>query len=222
MLLAPSRAIVAALQGARIGEARRIGKWLFLRAGREAWLVLHFGMTGDVEAFDGEPPRHSRLALRFRGGGGVAFTDPRRFGKIGLATSPEDFAGEHDLGPDALDLPQRDFLRRLAGRRGAIKAALLDQSVVAGVGNLWADESLWRAKIHPATPVGEADLKALHRAMIATLRAGVKRGWGPVPKSWLYAARERSGTCPRCGTRLAVATIAGRTTYWCPEEQRRR
>lgn len=225
MLLAPARAIESALAGRRIGEARRIGKWLFVGASRDAWLVLHFGMTGDVEAFkDDAAPRHARLSLRFRDGSGVAFTDPRRFGKIGLARSPEAFAQEQGLGPDALDLPQAAFLARLEGRRGAVKAALLDQSVVAGVGNLWADESLWRAKIHPATRLQDLDpaaRKRLHRELRATLRAAVRRkeAFGEAPRGWLLAHRGRGGKCPRCGATLATATVAGRTTYWCPKEQ---
>jgi formamidopyrimidine-DNA glycosylase len=220
-LLAPSRAVLGALQGRRVGEARRIGKWLFARVGR-AWLVLHFGMTGDLEAMGGDAtPEHARLVLRFRGGGGVAFTDPRRFGKIGLARSPQEFAQEHDLGPDALGLSGRRFLERFQDRRGSIKAALLDQSVVAGVGNLWADESLWRARLHPAAAienVRRAKLRALHRALEAALRQGIRHK-ERAAAAWLLPHRHAGGHCPRCGAKLARGTIAGRTTYWCPREQ---
>lgn len=225
-MLAPPLAIRAALRGRRLGETRRVGKWMFARAGPEAWLVLHFGMTGDVVEVGGDDPPYARLVIRFRGGGGVAFTDPRRFGRIGLASSPEEFARERGLGPDAMEVSERAFLRRAEGHRAGAKALLLDQRAIAGVGNLWADEILWQARIHPATRVEDldaADRRRLFRVMRKALRRAMQKPGDndALPRSWLLPHRSRGARCPRCQAQLARGTIAGRTTYWCPEEQPR-
>lgn len=228
MLMAPGRAIEAALRGRRIGETARIGKWMFARAAKDAWLVLHFGMTGDIEAIeaDDDAPRYARLTLTFADGSGVAFTDPRRFGRIGLASSPAEFAKEHDLGPDAMEITAREFQRRIGARRGAVKALLLDQSVLAGVGNLWADEALWQARIHPATraqDLTDAQAKLLFGVLRKALARAMRKpgDYAALPRSFFMSHREAGGTCPRCRTRLARGTVAGRTTFWCPKEQRR-
>ncbi|HVM45191.1 MAG TPA: DNA-formamidopyrimidine glycosylase family protein [Candidatus Thermoplasmatota archaeon] len=226
MLLAPESAVRSALRGRRLGATRRIGKWMFAKAGGDLWLALHFGMTGDVEEVGERDPPYARLVLRFRGGGGVAFTDPRRFGRIALAASPEAFADEHGLGPDAMELTERAFLRRIEGRRVGAKALLLDQGVLAGVGNLWADEALWQARIHPATRVEDLEDEArrrLFRAMRSALRRALRKpgDYEALPRTWLLPHRRVGGRCPRCGERLAPGAVAGRTTFWCPKEQRR-
>lgn len=228
MLLAPAAQIRATLEGQRLATTARIGKWMFAKAGGEGWLVLHFGMTGDIEPIaEGEDePRYARLTLDLRGGEGLAFTDPRRFGRIGVTESPEAFAKEHDLGPDAMVIPERAFRTALAARRTSVKAVLLDQSVLAGVGNLWADEALWQAKIHPATgadDLSDADARRLFRVLRAALTRAMKKpgDYDALPRTFFMSHRRAGGTCPRCGTRLARGTVAGRTTFWCPKEQER-
>jgi formamidopyrimidine-DNA glycosylase len=125
------------------------------------------------------------------------------------------------LGPDALSIERTEFLDRLAPRRGGVKAALMDQRLVAGVGNLIADETLWQARLHPRHRIETLDLdqrRRLFRSMHAVLREAVEHfDYIPRKRSWLLHVRGRpDGRCPRCGTHLERTVAAGRTTYFCP------
>ena len=124
------------------------------------------------------------------------------------------------LGPDAAEVSRAEFRRRVGRGRAPLKARLLDQRAIAGVGNLLADESLWRAGLSPEREAGslsEAELDELRRALRAATRRAIRRGG--VHTGDLIRHRHRGGTCPRCGAVLERATVGGRTTYWCPREQ---
>jgi formamidopyrimidine-DNA glycosylase len=175
-------------------------------------LGLHLGMAGRI-AVDEEPaPRGwDRFAIDFAGGGRMALRDKRRLGRAVLAP---DFS---HVGPDAAEVGRAEFRKRFARGGGPLKARLLDQGVVAGVGNLLADEILWRARMDPRRPasdLSEDELDALRRAMRAALRDAIRLGGAHT--GHLNPHRVRGGRCPRDGTELARATIGGRTTYWCP------
>ncbi len=216
---ASPRELDRALRGRRFEEPERHGKWLLCPAEGPA-LLLHFGMTGDL-VWSGDEPgrhRHDRLVLELEGGE-IRFRDARRLGGVWLARDErelETLVGR--LGPDALRVGPRAFAERLSGRRGGVKAVLMDQRFVAGVGNLVADEALWQARIHPRRRVEDLDARAraeLHRALRRVLRSWVAGGGrGP---AWLLPVRgEPRARCPRCGTPLERTTAAGRTTYLCP------
>jgi len=217
------RALSRALRGRRFERPRRHGKWLIAPCGGPA-LLLHFGMTGDLcwEAEPGPRHPHDRLALDLARGR-LVFRDMRRFGGVWLAETAERLDERlARLGPDALDVTRADFLARLDRRRGSVKAALMDQTVVAGLGNLIVDESLWRARIRPARAVSSlstAERARIHRDMRWVLRRSVPEGRVPDFAGWLTAERGRRGVCPRCGKRLSRAAVAGRTTYWCSDCQ---
>jgi formamidopyrimidine-DNA glycosylase len=153
--------------------------------------------------------------LTFEDGGRLALRDKRRLGR---AVLDPDLS---HLGPDAAEATREEFRERV-GRGGApIKARLMDQDAVAGIGNLIADEILWDARVHPRRPAGELtgeELDALRRSVRALVRRNLREGEGPYGP--FNEHRERGGHCPRCGTALERATIGGRTTYWCPKEQR--
>jgi formamidopyrimidine-DNA glycosylase len=129
------------------------------------------------------------------------------------------------LGPDALGIGRADFGRALGSGRQAVKAALIDQSVIAGLGNLLADEILWRARIHPRRPVGDlkpADRARIHGQMRRVLRAAIPVGRVPARARWLTGSRDTDDArCPRCAAPLARDRIAGRSTAWCPRCQAR-
>lgn len=207
-----------ALRGRRLGEPGRWGKWLLCPADGPL-LLLHFGMTGGLVA-GGAPSPYDRLVLELEGGE-LRVRDVRKLGGAWLARDDEE-AREllRGLGPDALQVDLGTFLERLAGRRGGTKAVLLDQGFVAGMGNLLADEILWRARIHPRAPIPGLDDRArarLHRAMLGVLRTSVARIGRPPPAGWLLSVRGEPGArCPRCRTPLARIAAAGRTTYLCP------
>ena len=221
------QAVGRALAGRRFAAPERHGKWLIAPAGREE-VLLHFGMTGLLRWADDRRDRHRHDRVIFVcDDGELRYNNMRCFGGVWLA----DDRAERDrvtgpLGPDAAALGGDQFEHLLQGRRGVIKAALMDQRLLAGVGNLLSDEILWRARVHPATPVARLSRRRRDRVYDALRSAiGESMRYGRVPhgKRWLTRVRdERLARCPRCGTQLRRGTIAGRTACWCPRCQRER
>lgn len=220
------QALGRALKRARFGAPRRHGKWLIAPVG-EVELMLHFGMTGFLRWSDrrDERDRHDRVIFACEGGE-LRYNNMRRFGGVWLAADcAERERVSGPLGPDAQDLDRDRFAELLEGRRGTVKAALMDQRLLAGVGNLLSDEALWRARVHPATPVGELNVQRrdrLHDALQKTIAESNRHGRIPPQESWLTGARDdRPGNCPRCAGTLCRSRLAGRTSCWCPRCQRR-
>jgi formamidopyrimidine-DNA glycosylase len=205
--------IAAALMGRRLMSAHRRGKFLWAETDDDGpELGLHLGMAGRIAVDEEEAPRRwDRFTLEFADGGRMALRDKRRLGRALIAP---DFS---HVGPDAAEVG-RDLFRDRVGRgRTALKARLLDQGVIAGVGNLLADETLWRARLSPRRVAGELsveELDGLRRSLRAATRDAIRNGG--VHTGQFMPARGRGGVCPRCGTPLERATIGGRTTYWCP------
>ena len=223
----PPGEIADALVGRELVSADRRGKSMWCdTSGDGPALGLHLGMAGrivvdDDEAGDpnpdgGAPPhRWDRFTIRFADGGRLILRDRRRLGRVRLEPAIE------RLGPDLAEVSRADFRARVGRGRVAVKARIMDQAVIAGVGNLLADEALWRAGIDPRRPAGElaeAELDRLRRALRAANRSAIAKGG--VHTGAMIPARHRDGVCPRCGTPMARGTIGGRTTYWCPAEQR--
>jgi formamidopyrimidine-DNA glycosylase len=216
-----------ALKGRAFGETRRHGKYLFVRLGdEERHLVLHFGMTGEpaYQRNGGPPPDYTACLFRFEDGGRLAYVSPRKLGRVSVTGSVSGFIEEHELGPDAMSLSQEQFRRLAAGRRGSLKSFLMNQQVMAGIGNVYSDEILFRAAIHPRSAVDDldaAELDDLRLAMRRVLRQAIAAGAEPgeMPDSFLLPRRHEDGRCPRCGARLRHATVSGRTAWFCPECQ---
>jgi len=214
------------LKGRRFEEARRHGKSLFVLLDSGGWVTMHFGMTGDAALWapDGEPPRFACVNFHFDAGGALAFVNQRKLGRIGLTDDPQAYIEKHDLGPDALALSEDEFLDLLRDRRGGVKSALLDQSLMAGLGNVYSDEVLYRAKIHSNVKVqdlDEKDLRRLHRAIRKVIEKTIEFNADPskAPRTFLLAHREKGGTCPRCGTAVETIRASGRTSWLCPKCQ---
>jgi formamidopyrimidine-DNA glycosylase len=223
---ASARALAHALRGRSFVEPERLGKWLL------GWtdgpgLFLHFGMTGELVAATAGSLRHrwDRVVVALDDGTEVRYRDLRKLGGVWLALGADDAAAIlGPLGPDALAIGRRELLARLTRRRGGVKAALMDQSFVAGIGNLLADEILWQARLHPRRRIETLDddeRARLVRATRAVLRTAVDRyDAGEWRRSWLNHVRGAPGAvCPRCRTPLERATVAGRTTWFCPSCQ---
>ena len=236
--------IRAALVGRTITEVHRTGKSIWCdtsglngshTAGPE--LAVHLGMSGHILVTDPDGelteggdwlanarrreaarnpknPAWNRFTITFADGGELRLFDPRRLGRVRLD------ADRAKLGPDAERITLKEFGERLGRGSAAIKAKLLDQSVVAGVGNLLADETLWQARISPRRPSNELSADELAH-LRRTLRAATRRARqkGGVHTGTFIKHRKRDGHCPRCGAELARATVGGRTTFWCPVEQ---
>ena len=207
--------IAAALTGATLTDAHRHGKSMWIETDRGPVLGLHLGMTGGIRMDEDPDPRGwDRFALEFEDGGRMALHDMRRLGR---AVLDPDLSG---LGPDAGEVSRAEFRERVGRGTSPIKARLMDQGVIAGIGNLMADEILWRARINPLTPAGELtqeQLDELRRAMRAVVRLTISRGHAGAGE--LNPHRVPGGVCPRCGTPLERARVGGRTTYWCPRDQ---
>lgn len=215
-----------ALRGQRFTDPLRHGKKLVLPTAQPA-VLLHFGMTGSLHWCGREDPRHrhDRVLITLRGDQ-LRYRDMRKLTGLRLARTP---AGVDewlaDLGPDALAVSRKQLADRLDGRGRALKPTLMDQQVVAGLGNLLVDEILWRAFLHPrrTTKQTSADeLARLHARMRTVLRGGLRPARVPDYPSWLTGHRhEPDGHCPRCGTRLESGRVGNRSTMWCPRCQPR-
>lgn len=232
----------SALSGRSLTAAHRRGKLLWCETsahGRSKrpgpLLAIHLGMSGRIlvrtsggaqhEGGDYPGPAGSaratsykpawdRFTLTFTDGGELRLRDKRRLGRVYLEPDIE------ALGPDAGEISVGQF-RDLLGRGAApIKARMMNQNVIAGVGNLLADEALWRAAVDPAKPAGELDreeLTRLHRGLRAALRTAIKHGG--VHAGRIVEHRVPGGTCPRCGATMKRSTVGGRTTWFCSAEQ---
>jgi formamidopyrimidine-DNA glycosylase len=216
----------AALAGERVEATRRRGKLLLLDLSGGTVLGLRFGMTGRL-LVDGaaaisrleystgrDDPAWIRFALTFDAGD-LRVADPRRLG--GVELDPD----EDRLGVDALAVRPAELRRALAGGQGPLKARLLDQARIAGVGNLIVDETLWRAGLAPDREAGglqPAELRRLHRHLVGTIADLLERGGSHLGD--LHVARVAGSRCPRDGAPLQRRTIGGRTTYSCPRHQR--
>lgn len=218
-----ARKICAELKAHSFETARRHGKYLFAGLDSGAWLVLHFGMDGGLaylSAADEEPP-YTRMLMRFENGNSLAYVSVRKLGMIGVAESAERFVAEKELGPDALSVDLQTFRDLLSHTRAMAKAAFLDQRVLAGLGNIYADEMLFRARIHPRRPICElsnAELTGLFRAMKRVLEAAIELDADSrrFPESWFIHHRYPGAECPRCGGDIARTKVSSRTTYYCP------
>jgi formamidopyrimidine-DNA glycosylase len=211
------------LEGRKFESTRRHGKHLFVELDDEPWLLLHFGMTGDLKYYKdaNEEPPHARVMIYFGNGHHLAFDDQRLFGKVDLIEDPDDFIEEHKLGPDPLDLDFPAFRERLEGRRGEIKATLMNQRIFAGIGNIYSDEILFQVRLHPRTSVGRLDGDAfhdLHEQIQRVLHAAIERGASPqgLPDSFLLPHRREGAECPRGNGNIQKTKAAGRTAYYCP------
>jgi len=222
------RELARGLKGRQFESSRRHGKHLFVRADDKLWLRLHFGMTGSLDYFkkDEQAPRHTRLLFVFTNNHRLAFDDQRQFGQIGLVKDVDEFLKKRAIGPDALHLDLGRFRKILGKHRGAVKSILLNQQFIAGIGNIYADEILFRLRVHPATEtsgLGDKDLAKLFHATRYILKKAIagKADVNKMPKSWLLPHRGKGSKCPRCGTKLRSAKIGGRTAWFCPRCQKR-
>ena len=221
-----------ALRSRRMERTRRHGKHLLVALDDGMWLTLHFGMTGRLAYFKSldDDPEHDRLRLDFDNGYHLAFDNQRLFGRVGLVPGADAFIAAEQLGPDAMDshLDRNAFLKLMKGRKGRIKAALMDQTLLAGIGNIYSDEILFQAHLHPQNLVqnlSDKELSALYRTIRKVLKAAIERRAGSeelldrLPATYLLPHRKKGERCPRCGGTIKTLRVAGRTAYYCPRCQ---
>jgi formamidopyrimidine-DNA glycosylase len=231
-----SRAAFARRLAGRAFEAvERRGKWILCRLDGGAGLALHLGMTGKIaRAAGGELPRFTRAAFELDDGGRVCFVDSRRFGKLLAAPLAELLARAEiaRVGPDALRLSVDELAALLAPTARTVKETLMDQTRLSGVGNLYATEALWRARIHPATParaLARRRIARLHQGLRDALEHGLATYAGEAVPEYIeeggdnpFFAYDRAGEpCPRCRkAKIQAISLGGRTSAFCPRCQR--
>lgn len=239
-------ALEAALPGARIEEVRRFGKFIGLRltggaaangaAGSRRWLFVHLGMTGRLTVSPPEAPLwpHTHVWFSLDNSRELRYADPRRFGQMRLVDEAGLPAFLARLGGEPLEVPFDAFSAALE-RRAMIKALLLNQSVFRGLGNIYTDESLWSARLHPrrnAARLSARERQALYRAMRRILAQAIEMGGSSVSDyvdsegnrgffQLRHNAYDREGRpCRRCGAKIRRIIVAGRSSYFCPRCQR--
>lgn len=207
-------------------ETRRHGKYLMIAMdNHQNWLSLHFGMTGDLQYFKhaARQPTHVSLQITYENGYHMAYSCPRRLGRIELVPSPDKLIHQHELGPDALSesLDLAHFQKLLGHRSGTIKGFLMDQSTLAGLGNLYSDEILYQARIHPRSSprsLTTRQAKRIYHMMHKVLNQAIdhKADVDNLPNRFLLKHRQGDRLCWRCGSSFEQARIGGRTAIFCP------
>lgn len=222
----PSKAQRDALVGTQFTRTHRHGKYIFVGSVSGPWMHIHLGMAGAIrmtEAGD-DMPKHVRLSVVFEGGSKLHFRDPRKFGLVRMVDDVDAFVAEKRLGPDALSIGDNAFAQNVGSTRGAVKSALLSQQKLAGVGNLWADEALYRAGIDPETvarDLASNRVTKLHGHLRDILSDVVKTDatYSKLPGDWLIHHRTDGDACTRCDGTITKKTVGGRTSYHCPDHQ---
>ncbi len=227
------------IAGRQVEQVRRRGKWIVLGLQRDCQLVFHLGMTGQLLVAAADVPRqdHTHLIFFLDDGRQLRFRDIRRFGRATLfasAAEVEQFFASAGLGPEPFDLEAGYWRQRLAEARRCLKAILLDQRVLAGVGNIYADESLFEARLHPRqlghTLTGP-QTQRLRRAVVTVLKRAIDKRGSSI-RDYVGGDGQRGNyqeefrvygrtgqPCLRCGTPIARLVLAGRSTHFCPQCQ---
>jgi len=238
-LKSPAQEIVAVVDGATIAGVRRAGKHIvFDLSGRGHW-IIHLGMTGRILLCPSDLPqeKHTHLVARLRSGGELRFVDPRRFGRVSVVRSNDGgdgVAGFDPAGAEPLDVGFESFASLFRGRRTPIKSALLNQKLLRGVGNIYADESLFRAGVRPrrrAHRLSRQELRRLYRSLQKVLNEAIAAGGSSISDyvdtsggegsfQFKHRVYGRTGKpCPRCRTAIKRVIIAGRSSHYCPRCQ---
>ncbi len=237
-------ALGESLPGRRIAAVERIGKFIHLQlasndslsSGAPSHLMVHLGMTGRlvVRAAAEPAPPHTHVYFQLDDGRELRYTDIRRFGQMLLLPDAKIAELRERLGEDALTISAETFRQRLAGRRARIKALLLNQSVLRGVGNIYADESLWRARLHPArlaAKLAKQEIDRLHQAVQRVLGDAIRLRGSSISdfvdsdgqpggyQKWHRVYAREDKPCYRCHAIIRRVIVAGRSSHFCPRCQ---
>ena len=205
----------------------RHGKYVFIKTDANFWVIIHFGMTGNLKYFDNinNEPSHSRILITFGNGYYLSYDCQRKFGEVDITKTVEDFVKAKNLGPDVLNLDFKNFKKILEKRTGKIKSVFMNQQILAGLGNLYTDEILFQAEINPNSKINKIDeesLKKIFREIKKVLRISIDRktNFENFPNNYLIPHRSKGGKCPKGDKDLKIIKISGRTTYYCPRHQK--
>jgi formamidopyrimidine-DNA glycosylase len=221
------KALNKASKGKKLSEFRRHGKYLFISLNQTDWLTIFFAMTGNLLLVKDvyQTIRFERVSFLLSESERLAFTDQRVFGRIGLTTSPEDFIRTKKIGPDSLLVSWEEFYSIFSKQKTEIKKALMDQSKISGIGNVYADEILFQSQISPfsiTSKISETALHLLYEKASSVLRTAIQfnADRNSFPDEYIVKQRGKSSKCPRCGYEISTEKITGRTTYFCSHCQK--
>ncbi len=226
-ILKVSKEIFAkALKNKKFQETIRHGKYLLIKIDPQ-YLIMHFGMTGDLEYFENatDEPKYTKVLFQFTNGHFLSYISQRMFGHLDLTNSLEDFLDKKNLGPDAYKMSYDDYKTTLGRRSAIMKSALLNQSIFAGIGNIYSDEILFQSKLNPKRKINtldENELKELFQNIKKVLQYGIdfKGELENYSKDLLIPHRSKDGECPTCESRIERYEISGRHGFFCPKCQK--
>ncbi|NLW55591.1 MAG: bifunctional DNA-formamidopyrimidine glycosylase/DNA-(apurinic or apyrimidinic site) lyase [Firmicutes bacterium] len=228
------------LIGREIMDIKRRGKYLIIQLDNEQWVTIHLRMSGRLVFMPASAPleKHTTLTLEFTDGNSLRFVDPRKFGTVVLHAPTEPPAGLSTLGPEPLTTPKAEMLERLqtaaARRPGPVKGMLLDQRVLAGLGNIYVDEALFLAGVRPERPANgicAAEWEKIYESMLKVLNDSIEHrgtserdyvdglGEPGYHQVYLQVYGRKREPCRKCGTELIYTRVAGRGTHYCPNCQ---
>lgn len=213
------------LKGQQFESTHRHGKYLLLET-KNGLLVLHFGMTGDLKFVEDSKqlPEYTRGEFHFTDDGCLACLSRRLLGRIFFVEDVDELIEKKELGPDALDIDAERFCELIRQKKGSLKAALMDQSLLAGIGNVYSDDILFQLRLHPGTDLADLDrddLKQLYETMQRVLKTAIRHHAhaDEMPSDYLLPHREGGGICPRCENKLEKIKVGGRNAVSCPNCQ---
>jgi len=209
------------LKGRTFIDSIRRGKYLFGELDNGHYILLHFGMTGDLKYYSDkvDAPKHERFVIQFTDGFNLGFDCPRKFARICYIKKLDEYIANVKLGEDALSISEEDFIQQMENKKCTIKAYLLDQKKIAGVGNLYADEILYQTRIHPASRIyalKKKQKKAIFKSMKEILQKAVSHAahYKEYPEDWFFQWRVVGTKAPNGRGVVQTEKIAGRTTYF--------
>lgn len=213
------------LKGKRFESTFRHGKHLFLILNDGYELVLHFGMSGSLSCFKQKEPEYSRMIVQFSNGYNLAYTTVRKLGSINIIKDRGKFIENKNLGPDALSVSFEEFKNIIEDRRSYAKTTLMNQKIIAGIGNIYSDEILFQAGIHPKVKISELEeskLMELFNETKEVLKTAIDKNADTqkLPENFLISHREIGAKCPVCGGEIKRISISGRHGYYCPKCQK--
>ncbi len=221
--------------GQQVTSLMRRGKYLMFKLSSGKVLIAHLRMTGSLVINSSDNEKYARAVLQFDNGEQLAFIDRRRLGVMWLAQSKDEIEGKLGIEPLTAEFTADTLAKRLKGRQSPIKAVLLDQGIVAGIGNMYADEALFAAKIHPLKKAGDLSLleaRNLHKAIVKVLQVAVKNKGASVDTykrpggeqgtahHEFNVAHRHGETCRVCGSAIERIAIRNRGSYFCPKCQK--
>lgn len=212
------------IKGTEFVSTGRHGKHLFGYLSNGKIVIMHFGMTGELKYYTepDEEPDHARVIYHFENGYHLAYDNMRMLGKVTLTDDLDAYIQEEELGPNADRLSFEEFRDLLSTKRGMIKSAFMDQSLMAGMGNIYSDEALYQAEIHPKRQVpdlSDQEIRILYDTMQDVIETAVEHQVTDFPDHFLINYRDEDAQCPNCGGQIRKIKVSSRSTYYCPECQ---